>query len=189
MLATMKARLSTAAVSRNPVSARRLMRRFARHQRGATAVEFGLVLLPFLTLLFMTIETAMVFLAQQSLETAVADAGRQILTGQAQSQGLNAAGFKSAVCAKNYMLFDCANGLYVDVKKYANFAGISNGVQYDGSGNPVTQYQPGGGGDIVVARLLYNWPISSPLAQTYLANASSTKRWLVATAAFRNEPF
>ena len=36
---------------------------------------------------------------------------------------------------------------------------------------------------------MYKWPIITSLAQTYLANSGSDKRLLVATAAFRNEPY
>lgn len=161
-------------------------RRFIHHERGATAVEFALVLLPFLTLLFMTMETGVVFLAQQSLETAAADAGRLVMTGQVQS--LSAGAFKAKVCEKNYAMFDC-NKIYVDVKSYgSSFSSINNTIQYDSSGNPQTQFSPGNAGDVAVVRLIYQWPIISPLAQPYLADSGSTKRLLVATAAFRNEP-
>lgn len=162
-------------------------RRFARHDEGAAAVEFGMVLLPFLTLMFMTMETALVFLAQQSLETAAADAGRLVMTGQ--TQNFDAGAFKAKICEKNYTLFDCANGLYVDVKTYTSFGTITNTIQYDAQGNPQTQFQPGKSGDIEVLRLMYKWPIITPLAQTYLANSGSSQRLLVATSAFRNEPY
>jgi len=160
--------------------------RFIRHDRGATAVEFALVLVPFLTLLFMTMETGVVFLAQQSLETAAADAGRLVMTGQAQS--LNADTFKAKICSKGYALFKC-NNIYVDVKSYgSSFSSIDNAVQYDPGGNPKTQFSPGNAGDVAVVRLMYQWPIVLPLTQTYLADSGSTNRLLVATTAFRNEP-
>lgn len=163
-----------------------ITRHFIRHDRGSAAVEFALVLVPFLALLFMTMETAVVFLAQQSLETAAAEAGRLVLTGQAQS--LNANTFKEKICARGYTLFDC-NAIYVDVKSYgSSFSSINNTIQYDGSGNPKTQFSPGNPGDVAVVRLMYQWPIILPLTQPYLADSGSTKRLLVATAAFRNEP-
>ena len=68
----------------------RAARRLIRRQDGAAAVEFGIVVAPFLALLFAIIETAVVFFAGQALETAVADSSRLILTGQAQTQGLDA---------------------------------------------------------------------------------------------------
>ena len=67
------------------------MRRFARRNDGAAAVEFGMVAAPFLALMFAIMETALVFFASQTLETAVADSARLIMTGQAQSQSFDAA--------------------------------------------------------------------------------------------------
>ena len=75
---------------------------FVRQQDGAAAVEFGLVAAPFLALIFAIMETAIVFFAGQTLETAVADSARLIMTGQAQTQGFDQAAFKNAVCAKIY---------------------------------------------------------------------------------------
>ena len=167
----------------------RLARRFVRQQDGAAAVEFALVAAPFLALTFAILETAMVFFAGQTLEAAVADSARLIMTGQADSQGLTQNTFKSAVCARIYGLFDCANGMYVDVKTYNNFGAISNAVTYDGTGKPITTYQPGNPGDIVVVRLIYQWPITIPLVRSFLADPSANTRMLVATAAFRNEPY
>ena len=103
----------------------RTLRRLVRKQDGTAAVEFGFVAAPFLALIFAIMETAIVFFAGQTLETAVADSARLIMTGQAQTQGFNQAAFKNAVCAKIYGLFDCANGIYVDVKTYTSFANIN----------------------------------------------------------------
>jgi Flp pilus assembly protein TadG len=168
-------------------------RRFARHQRGAVAVEFGLILLPFLALMFGIMETALVFFADQTLETAVADSARLIMTGQAQTQSLTAATFKNAVCARIYGLFDCQNGVYVNVQTYSSFGGISYTPPLDSHGNLVSSnfvYQPGGPGDIVVVQLFYQWPIYVSLMNlSNLSNMSGHNRLLVATAAFRNEPY
>src|SRR5437660_8844402 len=101
-------------------------RRFLRRQDGAVAVEFALVLLPFLALMFAIMETALVFFAGQTLETAVADSARLIMTGQAQSQSFDAAHFKTSVCSKIGGLFDCAGGLYVHVKTYSSFGSVDN---------------------------------------------------------------
>src|SRR6187431_2620091 len=90
----------------------KVARRFIRQNDGSAAVEFGLVAAPFLALVFAILETAFVFFAGQTLETAVADSSRLIMTGQAQSQGMNQSAFKSAVCARIYGLFDCENGVH-----------------------------------------------------------------------------
>src|SRR5436309_9819104 len=101
------------------------VRRFARAQDGAAAVEFSLVAAPFLAVMFAIMETALVFFAGQTLETAVADSARLILTGQAQNQSLTQTTFKNAVCARIYGLFNCSSGVYVDVRTYANFSSVS----------------------------------------------------------------
>jgi len=165
--------------------------RFARQQEGAAAVEFGLVAAPFLALVFAIIETAVVFFASQALETAAGDSARLILTGQAQKAGWDQAAFKNAVCTKIYGLFDCANGVSVDVKKFSSFSSISVQSPVDGQGNMTNNfsYQPGGPGDIVVVRLFYQWPVYVSLLGFNLADMAGGKRLLAATVAFRNEPY
>jgi len=177
-----------AALARRLMQARAL-RRFARRQDGVAAIEFGLVALPFLMLIFAIMETALVFFAGQTLETAVADSARLIMTGQAQQQGFNQQAFKDAVCSRVFGLFDCASGVYVDVKTYTNFADVNMSQPLDANGNFVNDftYQPGCPGSIVVVRLFYQWPIA--LSSLGLSNMSNGKRLLVATSAFRNEPY
>jgi Flp pilus assembly protein TadG len=169
----------------------RALGRFARTQDGAAAVEFGLVAAPFLALTFAIMETAIIFFSGQTLETAVADASRLILTGQAQTQGFSQAQFKDAVCAKIFGLFDCQNGVYVDVKTYTNFSGITMASPVDANGNFQNNfsYTPGGPGDIVVVRLFYQWPVYVSILGFSLSNVNGGKRLLVATSAFRNEPY
>jgi Flp pilus assembly protein TadG len=170
-----------------------VLRRFAKEQDGSTAVEFGLIAAPFLALLFAILETALVFFSSQALETAVADASRLIMTGQAQTQGMSQKAFKDAVCERIYGLFDCQSGVYVDVKSYSfgSFSGASLPVPIDGQGNFQNNfsYNPGGPGDIVVVRLFYQWPIASPESLFKLTNMNGGKRLLVATSAFVNEPY
>ena len=167
-------------------------RRFIRHQDGATTVEFAMVAAPFLAMIFAIIQTAVVFFAGQALETAGADSARLIMTGQAQTQGFDQAKFKQAVCAKIYGLFNCAAGLYVDVKNYSSFAAINTAKPLDANGNLQTGsfgYAPGGPGDIVVVRLLYQWPVYVSLVGLNLADSAGSKRTLMSTIAFRNEPY
>ena len=167
------------------------LRRFSRHQKGAAAVEFALVALPFFALMFAIIQTAIVLFATQVLETAVGDSARLILTGQAQDGGFSQTSFKTAVCGRISAMFNCTTRLYVDVRTFTNFTAISMNSPTDSSGNVVDNfvYQPGGPGDIVVVRLLYKWPIYMQLWNPGIVNMSANQRLLVATAAFRNEPF
>ena len=144
-----------------------------------------------LLLFFAIIETAVVFFAGQALETAVADSSRLIFTGQAQSQSFDASAFKNAVCNKIYGLFDCQNGVYVDVRTFSSFASVTMPSPIDAQGNFQSNfsYQPGGPGDIVVVRLFYQYPVYVSLLGFNLSNINGGKRLLAATAAFRNEPY
>ena len=170
--------------------ARTLARRFVRRDDGATIVEFGIVVFPFLALLFAIIEVALVFFAAQVLETAVADSARLILTGQAQT--LNATTFKNKVCERVYGLFDCQGGLQIDVRTYASFPGsitkpvdpVTGLVDTSGFG-----FQPGAACDIVVARFVYKWPTFVRTFGLNVSDLADGYRLLMATAAFRNEPF
>jgi Flp pilus assembly protein TadG len=170
-----------------------VVRRFIRHQAGATAVEFGMVVAPFLAMVFAIMETALVFFAGQALETAGLDSARLIMTGQAQTQGFSQAQYKNAVCAKIYGLFNCQGGLYVDVKTYTAFSNINNSqLPVDSNGNLQTSsfgYQPGGPGDIVVVRLIYQWPVYVSLLGLNLSDSAGGNRVLMSTIAFRNEPY
>jgi len=170
----------------------RALRRFIRQQDGTTAIEFSMVALPFLALIFAILETALVFFAGQTLEAAAADSGRLIMTGQAQTAGFSKDDFKTAVCARLAGgLFDCSNGVFVDVKTYANFSDVNtnspiNNGQFD---TTKMNYDMGKQGSIVVVTLYYQWPIYVSLLGSNLANLSSGKRLLVATSVFRNEPY
>ena len=167
-------------------------RRFVRAREGSAAIEFGLVAVPFLALLFAIMETAFVFFAGQSLEYAVSQSGRLVMTGQAWSANYNQNTFKNAVCTNVVALFDCSSKLYVSVQNYTKFANASATPPYDGSGQFDTSkmvYQPGEPGDVVVVSFYYQWPIYVSLLSNNLANQSGKNRLLVATSVFRNEPY
>lgn len=166
-------------------------KRFRRDEKGATAIEFGFIALPFIALMFAIIETAMVFFAGQTMETAVSNSARLIRTGQAQQQGFSQKDFKDQVCAQVMSLFDCADGLYIDVKTFKTFGEIDLSRPIDGSGNLKKDfdYEPGHGGDIVVVRAFYEWPVFVKLLGLNLSNMSNGSHLLSSAAAFRNEPF
>ena len=187
----------------------KMLARFVRHEEGATAVEFGAVIGPFLALMFAIIETAIVFFAGQTLETATADSARLIMTGQQQSAtaGKNAADsladFKAKLCVDNAdptkpnpallkALFDCSK-LIIDVRNYSTFSNASgdNSKPLDASGNLINnaQFSPGVQGSIVVVRVMYPWPLWVSALGLNLADMSGGRRLLVATATFRNEPY
>ncbi len=168
----------------------RVFPRFRRNEEGVAAVEFALVAGPFLFLLFAIIEFALVFFASQVLETATASASRLIMTGQAQTQNFNQAAFKTEICNRASALMACS-GIAVDVRTYTSFSSASTNkpvsggtVNYSGM-----TYNQGSGGDIVVVRAVYEWPVMMPTFGLTIGDLTNGKRLLMATAAFRNEPF
>ncbi len=178
---------------------RGVLARFRRNQDGATAVEFALVAAPFFALMFAIIETALLFFADQTFDTAVATAARLIRTGQAQEAGMSASAFKTAICNPDLTkdlsglgaLFDCSK-IKVVVETKATFGEIDLALPIDPTTkelNVTENYQPGIGGNIVVVRAYYEWPTLVPGLGNNLADMPNGTRLLVATAAFRNEPF
>lgn len=171
-------------------------RRFAREafsERGTVAIEFALIAPIFLTLLIATVETALIFFAQQTLQTAATQSARQIMTGQAQAAQTTAAQFKQSVCSQLTNLFDCAN-LVVTVQNYTSFSALNaatplkNAALTGGLNSLPASFDPGVGGDIEVVQLFYPWPVVSAPIDLGLANVNGT-HLLIGTAAFRNEPF
>ena len=175
---------------RTEINPRKQRSGFGRNQNGATAVEFGLIALPFTALLFAILETALLFLASQTFETAVADAARVIRTGQAQKQSYNAASIKTLICDRISSMFNCSN-LQLDVRTSATFDSINldDPVEDGELKTDGFTYAAGKGGDIVVVRAFYEWPTFVHLLGMDYSNLGNGKHLLAATSAFKNEPF
>lgn len=188
---------------------RRLLKRFRKDSQGVTAVEFAMIAVPFLSLLFVIFESALVFFTQQGLEAATADAARVILTGQTLTgttpQGASTAltssdAFRSQVMCKLKSLpsfIDCSK-LIIDVRNQSGFAGTNLGSSfYTGA----TVFQTGGANCVVVMRVVYPMPVylsfltSNGLVTTGINRTGQVNygggwtHMLLATQVFRNEPF
>jgi Flp pilus assembly protein TadG len=166
---------------------------FTRREDGAAAVEFAIIAAPFIGLLLATVQTALAFFAGQVLESAVADSSRQILTGAVQGAGLDKAGFATMVCGKIQTLFNCG-GLMIDVQTANSFAAANTAMPtltFDGNGNVTNnwQFNPGNPGDIVVMRVMYQWPVFLGPLGLSLSNEPNGNMLLMATAVFKNEPY
>jgi hypothetical protein len=85
------------------------------------------------------------------------------------------------------VLFDCANGINIDVESYPAFSNITINSNNCIINN--VQYSPGGPSNIVVVTLCYQWPIFVTGLGYNITNLAGSKRSLVATAAFQNEPY
>src|SRR5690242_11423625 len=165
---------------------------FVADSKGATAVEFALVAVPFLALIVALIQTFLVFFAQELLESVVQRSSRLILTGQVQSQQMKQDDFKQAVCNQIVILFSCA-GVMVDVQvattgSSANTSAPTLAFKPDGTVANSWQFNAGSAGDVVVVKVMYQWPVFLGPLGFNLANLPNGNRLIMASAAFQNEP-
>lgn len=100
------------------------MRRFRADTRGATAVEFGLVVVPFLAMTMGIMTIGVQHLTMNSLERGVAEASRQIRTGQAQQDGLTVDDFRQLFCNEAGSFITCDSRLVLHLRSGARFADL-----------------------------------------------------------------
>lgn len=164
--------------------------RFLTDQRGVTSIEFAVVAVPLIGLIFAIAETGIKMLSQHVLDTAVQDASRKIMTGEAQNSGFTPAQFKAEVCSRVSGFVDCSNAVYIDVRNYTSPAPppikpIKNGV-FDPSG---FGYSPGGPNCIMVVTAAVEYPAYTQVLGDLPKELNNGKQVLLSSASFRNEPF
>ncbi|MEO5337545.1 MAG: pilus assembly protein [Magnetospirillum sp. WYHS-4] len=165
----------------------RFLRRTARDERGATAVEFALILPVFAYLLIGIIEMAMLFFTTTVVDGAVHEAGRRIRTGQAQLSGNTFSTFQAALCNNLQYVYSCAN-ISLDVRTFGSFSSVSVPIQLDAQGNPITQFNVGGAKAITAIRVIYKWTFFTPMIGYFFGDAAN-QRQLTSLTIFRNEPY
>lgn len=159
-------------------------------RRGATMVEFALVFIPFMSLLLAILQTAILFFAQQTLDTVAEKATRVFVTGSAQKSNMTAAQFKKRACSVLPVHFRCAD-LMIDVRSAPKFSDVNLAapdITYDTSGKPTGfAYTPGDSSQITIVRMMYIWRTPMGLLGFDLSNMSKGRRLLIATQVFKAE--
>jgi hypothetical protein len=82
----------------------------------------------------------------------------------------------------------------VDVESGSTYSAINTApitITYDGSGNPTNTfgYSTGNPGDIIILRVMYNWPVIASPLMPGLANQANGDHLLIATSVFKTEPY
>jgi len=181
----------------------RVMRGFRSDTRGATAVEFGLVALPFFILVMGIITIGMQYLVAYSLERGIEGASRALRTGEAQKGDLTLGQFRQAVCNAAGVMIACDERLVVHIKSRATFAALTpltpcltNGqlTPAEGDMEDGIRTRSGDASTAVVVSACYEWDAGFGLWRVLwnLLSAEQVDRGnpiLSATTAFRSEPF
>lgn len=165
--------------------------RWVRQDKGATAVEFSLVAVPFIFLLIGTIEMSLMFAASANLHSATNDASRLIRTGQAQQSGGDAEDvFVNKLCEGVNVILDCSK-LQYEVIAMGNFDDFSDyAASYDEDGNLETQgFNPGGSSSVVLIRVSYRYPLMLPVVGNMLSDGPNMTKHLLATVVLQAEPY
>lgn len=174
---------------------RRGMRVLGRNERGTTALEFGIVALPFMMFLFGIINVGLLYFTTFTIENATEGAARAIRTGQAKTANWTQAQFKTQVCNRVPSFVNCSTKLRVDVQSFGAGATPSPTAGTNGGGGLKTDgessYDNGAlnGGAIVMVTTYYQWDLAKILPFLKFQGLSDGSKLLRATVAFKNEPF
>ena len=169
--------------------------------RGFTAVEFAIVAMPFIMLLFGILSICLYFFTTFTLENAVWQASRAIRTGQfQQSQGAYSGmvtlddrkiAFKQALCAKAPAFIDCTKAAVI-VQSNTSFGGIV-APQCSQEGTVISPaaagFDTGGASSVVLVTVCYPWSFGGQLPFIRLGNLSDGALLIQASVAFRTEPY
>lgn len=195
------------ALGKQKLRARRFGIRLRRNEDGATAVEFGLIAMPFFALLFGIMGVCQMFFWMFTLENAVWTASRDMRTGAFQTTSLNSryAGltgdalkteFKKAICEKAVIYSDCMSHSSVLVQSVSNFSTLAapncrdsnNGLTSDSSA--MAAFNAGAASSVVMVTLCHSWSFGAKLAFLPMSNTLSDGGVLIqSSAAFRTEPY
>jgi Flp pilus assembly protein TadG len=166
---------------------------FNRDERGFTAVEFAMVAMPFLMLLFGTIAVGLYFFTTFTLENAVEKAARQLRTGQAQMAGKTTSEFKDDVCSYAPGYVDCAGNLRVNVTSFSNFGAVTTPPCVDSAGDLVPDATstavPGAANEVVLVTVCYEWELAGALPFLELGDMNNGSAMIRASTTFKTEPY
>jgi Flp pilus assembly protein TadG len=167
---------------------------FARDEEGVTAIEFGILALPFFTVVAAILQTGIMFLVTQVLDSAVEDASRRVRTGQAVGYSLD--NFRDYMCGYTFGLIDCSQiQLRSKIIDTFNYVSTADDVPYTCDETTCTwkanwqEFQGGAGRSIMQVSAYYRYPLFVVFPYFNLKNQPDNYRMLVATRVFRNEPF
>ena len=173
------------------------LNRFQRDDKGALAIEFGLVSIPFFFIVFMLFGFAMYFFVMNSLDRGMDQAARQLRTGQAQKQDKTVNEFKNLVCNAAGGWIKCPM-VQVFVQKFATWDVVAPMACLNASGSMVTNSASGSdkialysgtASEIVIVTTCYKWEFAQKVPFFTFGNMSDGSMMVQTSTAFRTEPY
>lgn len=191
----------------------RLLAKFVKNREGAAAIEFAILAIPFLMLVFATLETFLAFAGEQLMANAVETMARKVRTGEitfglGKSTDMTEAEFREAFCAEIVILNMCSSTeattpskLFIDVRQFSSFADMPREVPrvssdtYADLDTSEFAFSPGGPETKNMVRAYYRWQVLTDLIRPYITNIRPpdklipTDFLIVSTSAFQNENY
>lgn len=168
-----------------------LCQQYIAERKGTTAVEFGLLAVPFMLTCIGIIELALFFATTSMLESTVQDTARLIKTGQLQqTNGDPLAMFLDELCDKAGFLMDC-NLFQYQVQKLDSFNdNVTPTVDTDGNITPASQFQVNQitAGCIALVRVIYPYTFITPFFASIWGEYGNA-RLVISTTVFQVEPY
>lgn len=168
-------------------------RRFASAQNGVAAVEFALLIVPFLIIIFATIEVGVSFAARQVISNATETVARKLQTGDIKGKAISEERLRTELCQQmQFMVAQGCPNLSFSFGTYDGFAKVPTDGLLDQDGKLTTQgiTEASGTSTINQLNVVYAWPVLTNIL--YLVNsphAAGGTMPLFATITWQNEPF
>lgn len=166
----------------------RQIRQWSKKEDGTTAIEFSMLLVPYLLIALGIIEMSLMFTSASLVEGATHSAARMIRTGQLQQTSDDPAGdFRTAVCDFADALVDC-DDVTIEVQTLDSYVDYT-AATFDADGNLVTSGFDAGGSDAkVLIRVAYRYSMMTPLVGPLLNGADGGTVFL-STIVMQSEPY
>ncbi|MBI3446784.1 MAG: pilus assembly protein [Magnetospirillum sp.] len=166
------------------------LRRLVRNRRGSVTVEYAILLLPALMMLFGTFEMGLLIFESSVVEGATREAARRIRTGSVQTNADPIGTFRQTFCASLFGLYGC-NSFSFDVRSFPDFTNIAlPAITFDAQGNASnTQFAPGGAGTVTTVRVIYRHAFATPLIGKLMGAGTGNTVAVTSTAVFKTEPY
>lgn len=166
------------------------MKKFIKKEDGTTAIEFSLLVIPYLMLSLGIIELAVMYTSASLLEGATGSAARMVRTGQIQQDGGDPETlFRDEMCSYATVLINC-NDVVIEVIPMDSFADFdSYAPSYDGDGNLVSQgFDAGGSNDRILIRAAYRYQMMTPFIGAIMGGPDQSLLFM-STVVMQTEPY